>query len=173
MIDSVLYKRALKFAMKIMKNEENALEAVQDAMLNCHRNNNWYKPFVFECVRNSCFTYLGRIKRRGRLVEKIKRSTVDNDTPKGLNQEQICIIREVERNLKKTMTKKQVLVIEQLINGKNQIESAKIANVSYESFKNYVKVMPRHIASIADTGKPEEKFFLNQIYKPRKRNRNV
>jgi len=175
MLTPQLYDAGLKFAIKTMKgNLFLGEEALHNALANCNKADNWYKPFVMQCIYNECRDiynrgYTGKVQE-GRYDSK-KTDIVDDFGGEILSSNEISAERSmiIQSSIDKVygfISPVQKKALSAFMNSDSLLEAAEMAGMNYNTLKSHMKSIMAIFKYYGETGSlPENTSIYNMKYK--------
>jgi hypothetical protein len=175
MLTTQLYNIGLKLANKVMKNDFLAKEALHNALISCHTNNNWHKPFVMKVIYNECQDihsrgYYGksgerRLEKTNNMISTSDESldildslNVNKDI---LNIDDNIYYRNSIILVYKFLTNKQKKVFISFMSSSNHVSGSKDLKINENTYKTHLK----NVLSIFDYyGKNNKLPDTNNVY---------
>jgi hypothetical protein len=184
MLTDKLYVLGFKLAVKFFKgNVFMAEEALQNAMINCHKNSNWNKPFVMQCIYNECRVmssrgYLKRIGEKRTLNNTFCISEERKDGHIAVSEEDF--LEEHKRSIEDQMyahgvttkvyaflTNKQKQAFKAYIKTDSMVDGALTAKMNYQTYKTHIRCIMGVFQYYAKHEElPENATDAIQVYKP-------
>jgi hypothetical protein len=184
MLDNKLYVLGHKLALKFFKgNTFMAEEALQNSMVNCHKNNNWHKPFVMQCIYNECRLLASRGYYK-HITEKrfhLHTFTISEEGQEGFLQvSEEDFMEEHKRSIEDLMyasntiakvyrflSKKQQFAFNGYMHTNDLIDGAKFCGMQYQTYKTHVRCILGIFKYYAQYGEcPKNTSHALQEYKP-------
>jgi hypothetical protein len=153
MLTTELYNIAKKFSLKLTKGD-NFLsdELLHNALASCQQYNNWYKPFVMQCVYNSHLQIYNRGHSGGIKELRYTKNSYELTDENG-NESMSSQLRQVDEMMSDQqelshvydfLTDIQKTVVTAYFNSDSQIEAAEMIKMNYETYKSHIKCV-KHI----------------------------